>query len=221
MKKILNEWRKFLTEAPLSRVYRDMMEYDCAMLSGYRDDPFDDSDCLNPSQASTPPTDEQMFKRDIGSANFARNKELLAALISLGFGVKNAKGAYIEGYKTPQAKEVLENSFFVTNLEGISEDDFFNEIINLGKTFCQESVILIPKGKKSAFVHGTNNSEWPGLDNRLKLGPLSFGREKEFMTKFRNRPMAFSIDEEMKTYKKLSRLERMVVKTIANKVLKR
>ena len=75
---------------------------------------------------------------------------------------------------------------------------------------------MIPKGgEQGAILHGTNNS-FPGLDVQLKYDNLSFGREKEFMSKIRNRP--FAAINEIQTYKKLSRLERMAVKAMAHKV---
>ena len=60
--------------------------------------------------------------------------------------------------------------------------------------------MVVPKGGEGAYLHGTNNSEFPGYGQRVEAGDLSFGREKEFMTKVRGRPVAFT--EELETYKK-------------------
>ena len=132
------------------------------------------------------------------------------------YGVTNVDGSYIEDFNTPEAYEVAEDSFFVVNLK--DDPDFAKYIVILGEDFCQDAVLIIPKGGQGAYLHGTNNSEFPGYGRRVQAGDLSFGREKEFMTKVGGRPMAFT--EELETYKKLSRAGRMTVKAIAKKILK-
>ena len=102
------------------------------------------------------------------------------------------------------------------NLE--DDPDFIKYIVDLGDEFCQDAVLIVPKGGKGAYLQGTNNSEFPGYGQKVQAGDLSFGREKEFMTKVGGRPMAFT--EELETYKKLSRMERMAAKAIAKKTLK-
>ena len=204
MKKILNEWRQFLNESSLSRLYRHMMAHDTAIITAYRGDPNDDSNCVDKSQV----TDD--------SSNKLRNRDLKATLMSLGYGVTSVDGSYIENFNTPEAYEVAEHSFFVVNLE--DDPDFAKYIVILGDEFCQDAVLIIPKGGKGAYLHGTNNSEFPGYGRRVQAGDLSFGREQEFMTKVRGRPMAFT--EELETYKKLSRMERMSARAIAKTILK-
>jgi len=204
VKKILNEWRQFLNESSLSRLYRHMMAHDTAIITAYRGDPNDDSNCVDKSQATE------------DSTNKLRNRDLKATLMTLGYGVTSVDGSYIENFNTPEAYEVAEHSFFVVNLE--DNPDFAEYIVILGEDFCQDAVLIIPKGGQGAYLHGTNNSEFPGYGQKVQAGDLSFGREQEFMTKVRGRPMAFT--EELETYKKLSRAGRMVVKAIAKKILK-
>ena len=204
MKKILNEWRQFLNESSLSRLYRHMMAHDTAIITAYRGDPNDDSNCVDKSQV----TDD--------SSNKLRNRDLKATLMSLGYGVTSVDGSYIENFNTPEAYEVAEHSFFVVNLE--DDPDFAKYIVDLGDEFCQDAVLIIPKGGQGAYLHGTNNSEFPGYGQKVPAGDLSFGKEKEFMTKVRGRPVAFT--EELETYKKLSRMERMSARAIAKTILK-
>ena len=204
MKKILNEWRQFLNESSLSRLYRHMMAHDTAIITAYRGDPNDDSNCVDKSQATE------------DSSNEVRNRDLKATLMTLGYGVTSVDGSYIENFNTPEAYEVAEHSYFVVNLE--DNPDFAEYIVILGEDFCQDAVLIIPKGGQGAYLHGTNNSEFPGYGQKVQAGDLSFGREQEFMTKVRGRPMAFT--EELETYKQLSRAGRMVAKAIAKKILK-
>ena len=53
-------------------------------------------------------------------------------------------------------REVKEASFFVTNLN--NDPEFAEQIINLGKRFCQDSVIIVPKGEEGTFTVQTKES---------------------------------------------------------------
>lgn len=205
MEEVIGIWRKFISESSLSRVHKHMEERETAVITAFRGDISDTSKCAE--RADVPAE---------GDTNLSRNRDLKAALLSLGYGVTKAKGSYIENFNTPEAFEVSEDSLFVVNLE--EDPSFVDSIITLGEKYCQDSVLIIPKGAKGAYLIGTNNSEFPGYGNKIEVGERGFGREKEFMTKIRNRPFTFG--EGLETYKKLSRNERMAVKAIAKKVLK-
>ena len=205
MEEVIGIWRKFISESSLSRVHKHMEERETAVITAFRGDIEDFSKC---TERSDTPEEED--------TNLSRNRDLKAALLSLGYGVTKAKGSYIENFSTPEAFEVSEDSMFVVNLE--EDPSFANSITTLGEKYCQDSVLIIPKGAKGAYLIGTNNSEFPGYGNKIEVGERDFGREKEFMTKVRNRPFTFG--EGLETYKKLSRNERMAVKAIAKKVLK-
>lgn len=205
MEEVIGIWRKFISESSLSRVHRHMEQRETAVITAFRGDIQDSSKCTE--RADTPSE---------GDDNLSRNRDLKAALLSLGYGVTKAKGSYIENFNTPEAFEVSEDSMFVVNLE--DDPSFVDSITTLGEKYCQDSVLIIPKGAKGAYLMGTNNSEFPGYGNKVEVGERDFGREKEFMTKVRNRPFTFG--EGLETYKKLSRNERMAVKAIAKKVLK-
>lgn len=215
MKNIFDGWRSFfneskmIKESSLSRVYRFIQKTDVAIITGFRDDPFDLSKCA-PGVSLFVSEPENARK-----ANMLRNRNLKAALLSLGYGVTKVRGTYIEDFETPQAVEVGENSLIVVNLE--DDSNFINKIIMLGKKFCQDSVLIVPKGGKDAYLHGTNKSQFPGLDQKIKVGDLKMGDESEFMTRVGGRPFTFA--EGLETYKSISRLERMAVKSLSKLVL--
>ena len=214
MKKILTEWKRYLNESSLSRLYRHMAAHDTAIVTAFRGDPSDDSVCADATEAGT--TEDE--NAEIQAAQ-RRNRDLKAALLSMGYGVTAVDGSYIEHFNTPAAYEPsAEDSFFVVNLKDIPSSKFFDSIIPLGQKYCQDSVMLVPKGAEGAFLYGTNNAEFPGYGSKVDLGSATFGKEAEFMTKVRNRPMAFA--EGLDTYEKLPRLQRMAVKSIARKILK-
>jgi len=200
--------RPLLKESSLSRVYKHMIEHESAIITAFRDDPDDLERCVGE-------TDGGELAVDPHRENKLRNKNLKATLLSLGYGVTRVDGSYIEDFNTPQAVEVAEESFFVVNLTDSSK--FFKDIVLLGEQFCQDSVLLIPKGGSVAHLTGTNHSEFPGYGEQLSMGNRQLGEEGEFMTRVRNRPFLYK--EGLETYKGLSRNERMAVKKLAEKVL--
>ena len=157
MKDIHKNWKEFLiNEGGLNKIRQDMADYDTAFITAFRGDINDKSMCVY-----TPPSQEELSERDKmgkrGATNKRNNKELSAFLLSQGYGIKNLQGSYIENFgsidpeKVP--REVKEASFFVTNLN--NDPEFAEQIINLGKRFCQDSVIIVPKVRKDTFTAQT------------------------------------------------------------------
>ena len=204
-----------LTESSLSLLYGHMVAHDTAIVTAFRGKPSDDSNCTDAAEVGAPEEGENTVLQ----TNKRRNRDLKAALLNMGYGITAVDGSYIEHFDTPEAYEpAAEDSFFVVNLKDIPSSKFFDSIIPLGQKYCQDSVMFVPKGAEGAFLYGTNNAEFPGYGSKIDLGSATFGKEAEFMTKVRNRPMAFA--EGLDTYEKLPRLQRMAVKSIAKRVLK-
>jgi hypothetical protein len=206
-----------IVESSLSRVFQHISQHDCATITAFRNDPSDHANCVDGHDAPSTFQKEGLSPHEI---NMRNNKFLKAALLSKGFGVTPVDGTYVENFKSDDPEkppiEVKEDSFFVVNLPDVSQEEFFGVITQLGKKYCQDSVLLIPKGgQQGATLYGTNNS-FPGLDVELNYEKLSYGKDYEFMSKVRNRP--FAAINEIQTYNKLSRLERMAVKEMARKV---
>ena len=203
MKEILNEWRGFVNESGLSRIYKHIQEHDCIVITAFRGDTNDDSKCTD--------------KAVVGGDNMERNRDLKATLLGLGYGVTKVDGSYIEDFETPLAKEVKENSLFCVNLN--DDADFVERLASLSEKFCQDSIIVFSKGGKGAHLMGTNNAEFPGYGKKSMQGDLSMGQEAEFMTRVNNRPFTTKEGIELETYKKLPRLQRMAVRSIQKKIL--
>ncbi len=170
-----------INESSLSKVWKHSENYDIAIITAYRGKY---ENCLY--------NDENKEKDEKYTTNEKkeRNSELQAALLKQGYATTNVRGSYIENFKTKQAVEVKENSFFVVNRR--NDNNFFETIINLGKYYCQDSVLLKPKGE-DAYLYGTNNSDFPGLDSKSELGKFK-GGEDEFMTRVKSRPFHFTED---------------------------
>ncbi len=185
MKEILENWNKYvLLESGLSRLYDHMMEHDSAILTAFRN--------------------EYSNKQ-----NYKRNRELKAQLLSMGYGVTKVDGSYIENFETPQAIEVSEQSFFVSNRT--SAPDFLNSIKSLGESYEQDSVLIIPRGASDAYLVGTREgNDFPPFGEKISVGGLKMGREAEFMSKVKGRPIVFK--EELETYDKLTRNQKWAIK---------
>ena len=129
MKEILENWNKYIiSESGLSRLYDHMMEHDSAILTAFRNEYSNDE-------------------------NYQRNRKLKAQLLSMDNGVTKVDGSYIENFETPQAIEVSEQSFFVSNRT--NDAGFVNSIKSLGESNEQDSVLIIPRGGSDAYLIGT------------------------------------------------------------------
>ena len=229
-------WQTFLiNEAGLAKIRQDMLDFDTAFITAFRGDINDKSMC-----AYVLPAEDVSEQRDIedeeprtmskgskmytsrmgrkGVTNRRNNKDLSAYILSRGYGLKNVQGSYIENFgsldpeKIP--REVKENSFFVVNLN--NDPQFFDEIIDLGKRYCQDSVILVPKGGE-AFLYGTNNT-YPGLDQKETVGKFMGGETGEFMSRIGGRPFIMKEDEETKIYNDYSGKQRQAIKLMSKRV---
>jgi len=210
MKKLMENWNNYtkevLTESGLSRMWMHMQDHQTAMITAFRDDPDDDEGCVMGPQ----PVEGE----DALDKNKMRNRDLKATLLNFGYGVTAVQGTYIENYMKENAVEVKEDSMFVVNLE--DDPKFFANLEMLAQKFCQDSVLLVPQAGEGAYLKGTNNS-WPGLGTDEPVGSFTAGKEAEFMTRVKGRPVVFK--EELETYKSQSRLSRMAISAIAKRVL--
>ena len=194
MKQILNEWKRFLKESSLSRLYRHMQEHESAALSAFRN---------------------EFTKQE----NLERNRELKAELLGRGYGVTRILGSYIENFETPKAVEVAEESFFVSNRK--DDPDFALEIAQLGEDFNQDSVLIVDKGAQDAYLLGTSpEGEFPQYGKKESVGALKMGDEAEFMSRVGGRPYTFSpkeMNEELEVFENLSRNAKMAVKNMMSR----
>lgn len=188
MQTLEESYDQVLLESSLSRIYNYVVNFDCAIITAFRDKK---ESCV--ASHDDKPTGSKYSKKE----NRERNKKLMAALLGLGYGVTPMNGLYIENFGTDKAVPRSEESYFVVNRHNNSK--FFHDIIKLGKYFCQDSVLLKPKNDKDAYLYGTNNASFPGLDQKATTGPFHAGFERMFMSSVRNRPFSFD-DEPVKGF---------------------
>ena len=153
-----------IKESGLSRIYNSMLEHDTGTITAYR-------------------------STNTRSENQDRNRLLLAKLMKLGYGVTSVKGSYIENYGTKDAIEVGESSFFVVDLK--DRNNLKKDLIELGTTFNQDSILFIYKGGDKSILIGTNNAEFPGYLKEISMGKFGGGQSGEFFSRVNGRPFIF------------------------------
>lgn len=127
--------------------------------------------------------------------NLNRTRQLKAKLLKLGYGVTEIGGTYIEGLKSDNPIPTVENSFFVTNIN--DDPNFFDELFKLSEYFNQDSFLYKPKGKKQAYLYGTNEDMFIGYGNRRIAGVLHLNVKYEYLSRIGNK--AFSFNRKWKT----------------------
>jgi len=169
-------WKDYLRESSLSRIYRHYTEHDSGTISAFRYAP----DCGD----GKPYTKKQ---------NGDRNAILKALLLKSGYSVTPIDGSYIENYQSDNEIEVDEESFFVLDIK-----DFGNlkeTLIKLGTKFDQDSITFSKKSGEYYLI-SSNECEngYPGsgkIGVEVKLGGTIFGEDGEFFSKVKGRPFIF------------------------------
>jgi hypothetical protein len=177
MREMMDRFGNVLNESSLNRLYQHILNYDCAIITAFRNKLIACTD-------GTPDSDYELSVKE----NKHRNRDLKSALLALGYALTKVKGTYIENYLSNNEIEVQEDSYFVVNLN--DDPKFINNIKKLGEMFCQDAVMILEKGGENNYLFGTNYSEVPGYGEIRPAGRFKPGIESEFMTKVAGRPFA-------------------------------
>jgi hypothetical protein len=180
----MSDFKTYLQEKSLSRLYKHISEHDTGTISAYRGKKFKVENGKEIPKFSN----EKYTKKE----NQQRNRSLLAKLQRLGYGVISVKGSYIENFNSPDATEVGEHTFFVIDLKDTGK--LFNDLKKLGEQFNQDSILFIEKGGEKAILYGTNSVKkdaYPGYGKSKILKNRKLGSSGEFFTKVGNSPFMF------------------------------
>ena len=179
---MVSTFSNYLQESGLSRIWKHSEEHDYGTITANRYAP----DCGE----GTPYTKKE---------NQQRNKSLLSKLRAKGYGITAIKGAYIENYGKPTAREVGENSYFVADLQ--DKGRLKKDLLALGEEFEQDSVIFGAKGK-AGVLFGTSDcpDAHPGAGKKSVQGGAIFGKEGEFMSRVKGRPFVFASKLKLEHY---------------------
>jgi hypothetical protein len=169
-----------IDESSLSRLYSKMKEYNCGTITAFRDA----RDCGKGTKYT---------KKE----NLARNKSLLAKLMTKHYGVTRVKGYYIENYNTPYAIEVGKTVFLVMDLHDTG--NLRRDLLRLGEEFKQDSILFVPKSGKQGTLIGAGKcpESYPGFHKTDSLKNPIFGEKGEFYTRVNGRPFVLeeSVEE--------------------------
>jgi len=170
----MKNYKEFINESSLSRLWRHNDEHDCGALTAFRNA----RDCGE---------GEPYVKKE----NNQRNKSLLAKLKSKGYGVTKLKGTYPEGGSVGK-----EESFFVVDLK--DSGNLERDLRRLGEEFEQDSVLFVPKGAikgdSKAYLIGTNKckNNWLGFGKKETFNKGKMGYSSPIYTSMVNgRPFIF------------------------------
>lgn len=173
-----------INESSLSRVWKHVTKHESGTISAFRYA----SDCGEGKPYSK-------------SENLSRNAKLKSKLLSMGYGVTEIDGTYIENYGSDNEIEVKEKSFLVVDIKDTGE--LKNDLIKLGKYFDQDSITFSkPNGEYYLISSNTCPSGYPGegkVGIEVKLGKPMFGKSGEFHSKVNGRPFIFeNVNSEIK-----------------------
>jgi hypothetical protein len=160
-------FKEVLQESSLSRIWRHTQDHVSGAISGYRGDNSKDTNKQN-------------------------NREIKAYLRTKGYSVTSVSGNYIENFGSDDAREVGEPSFFVVDINDTGNLE--RDLVRLGVKYDQDSVLIVPKGGKDAYLRGTTRrSNGPlGFNQTMVVGKGTYGKVAgQFLSRIRGREFAF------------------------------
>lgn len=171
-----------INESSLSRIYSQTQKHDYGTITAFR-------------SAEKCGTGDPYTK----AQNKKRNKVLLGKLKAQGYSITSIKGSYIENFKTPNAKEVKEDSFLVVDIQ--DKGTLKKNLLKFGQEFEQDSIIF-GKAGQTAYLIGTNKcpDSYPGWHVADKQGGALFGQTGQFLSRVNNRPFVFAEGAEIQVH---------------------
>lgn len=154
-KKIQEKLQKQLVESSLSRIIDKSKDFECVTISAFRG-------------------------KNTKSVNELQSKRMLRMLKSLDYSITTIIGQYEE---IQDGKPVLvkEQSYFVANHK--NDPNFLDQMKKIGELFDQDSICVIEKGFKSAYLYGTNKTGYPGYGKVDKFSNVTIDTiEKKYFT---------------------------------------
>ncbi len=168
----MENFKKFLNESGLSRIWSMTQKHTCGAISGYRGD-------------NEPAVNKQ------------NNREIVAYLRTKGYSVTSVDGSYIEDKGSSSQREVKEPSFFVVDIR--DGGNLERDLRALGQKYDQDSILVVPVGGKEAYLVGTSqrSSAWPSFGQKEVVGSSRFGKVAgQFLSRIRGREFAFEENDD-------------------------
>jgi hypothetical protein len=157
------EFSKYLLEQSFSRLLNHTQNRNIGLISAARGD-------LSPAE------------------NNHRHAQLKDDLRKSNLGYVRVSGAYTENKGEPNERHVKEKSLLVIGKEGHDNGHLLGTLKNLGKKYGQDSILHKSHEQKTAQLHGTNDSPFPGKDKSVDVGEWHPNRAGEFHSLLKGKP---------------------------------
>lgn len=176
----MNQIKKIINEASLSRVESHTQDRNIGMITAHRGG---------------------NVEQDDRERNNKNNKRLAADIRSEGLGFIKVKGRYIEGHGTTEATPVDEHSFLVVGKKGNDKGHLLDFLKRHGEKYGQDSILHKSHDSTDAVLHGTNETGYPGKGKTQEVGEFHPNRAGEFHSMLKgNRSFAFESVEFLRPF---------------------
>ena len=163
----MQSFSKYFYESSLSRIWKKTQDYECGAISGYRND-------------------------NSKEKNKQNNRDILNYLQGKGYSLTKVAGSYIENFGSETQKEVSEPSFFVCDHKDTG--NLVKDMSKIAQRFDQDSILIVPKGGKNAYLLGTSkrDNSYPSYGKKEIVGSGKFGKTSgEFLSRIKGREFTF------------------------------
>lgn len=219
--------RNIITESSISKILNYVQNFECAAISASR------GKITNITPATYIPEGYVEGTELTKEENKARNSELKAKLLKLGYGVTSLDGKYAEEGMTYPGKET---SYFVVNRT--DDPNFKDQIFKLSEYYNQDSFLYKPINSMNAELIGTNNAERdpnfgvPGYNHSIDVGEFHPNGFDGALSLIGNKAFQFRLNEHKEhnrlfiadnilceeTFNKLTNVSKAAVTKTAKKV---
>lgn len=174
-----------ICESSINRITHWIENHEIALITAFRGKKENVED-----ENAVKDDDKSVGYRYTHKGNHERNRELGAALLSLGYGITKVGGVFIENFGMDNSSLSNEESILVVNKE--NKDGFFDNIFKLSELYNQDCFCYKAKNDDVGYNIGTNTSDYPGYGNRIRNGKFTVGVKNMFMTRLGDKGFAFT-----------------------------
>jgi len=165
----MQNFKTFLNEASLSRVYAHTKDRNIGIISAHRGENSPDE-------------------------NKAASASLHNDIRKAGFGLVNIHGRYVENKGTPQERKVSEHSYLVIGKKGNDSGHLLGFLKKHGEKYKQDSVLHKKHDEESAKLHGTREGGFPGAGETHDVGTFHPQRVGDFHSAMRGGKKTFTFE---------------------------
>lgn len=180
-----------LNESSINRMLHWLNKCDCAFISAFRNEL---KDVKNGNATYFGPNgDWEEGKKFSHEENREKNRNMVAELLMLGYGVAKTKGVYPEG----MTGESSEESYLVVNRN--NDKDFLENLMRIAEYYNQDSIYYKEAGAEEGHLIGTNGCGWPEYHESGDGSKLKVGTASNYMSRLGNHAFSFVGTDSEKT----------------------